>query len=100
MRVWSVAAGVDDAAAARHGGVVVAADLRLAAEQLCAYLDDELVDSGRCRLFASRGSLDPRDVGDAMRVVAPVLRDPETGAVAYGDWRLADATLTTSRGEW
>lgn len=94
-RVWSVIAAVADGERmSRRGGVVVSADLDLAAAQLCAHLDADLADEGRCYLFASRGSLDPSDRGtrSATRLVAVVHRDAQ-GAVIPGEWRAADDSI-------
>ncbi|GAB0105098.1 hypothetical protein JMUB6875_40760 [Nocardia sp. JMUB6875] len=94
-RVWSVIAGVADGdRLSQCGGVVVAADLGWAAEQLCAYLDGDLVDTGRCYLFATRGPLDPlaRSARKQTRLVSVVRRDPH-GVLIPGDWRVADGSV-------
>ncbi|WP_040813055.1 hypothetical protein [Nocardia concava] len=96
-RVWSVVAGVlDGDRVSQCGGVVVAADLDLAAEQLCAYLDGDLVDDGSCYLFASRGPLDPHQRGarSPTRLFSVVRRDRH-GALIPGDWRVADDSVAT-----
>ncbi|MFD6463770.1 hypothetical protein [Streptomyces roseolus] len=86
VRVWTVSAVVvEQAGPPTLRGAVVAADLELAASQMCLYLKADLV--GRGYLLAVR---DTAGVV-AARLVATLIVDPATGAVTHEEWTAADA---------
>ncbi|WP_156370513.1 hypothetical protein [Nocardia arizonensis] len=94
--MWTVSAVVveGDDLEPRHG-VVAAADLGDAAEQLCEYLPETHPDDGDYYLVArevplmSRGR---RGSGQHPRRtwVSPIRRDDDTGRTTYGRWTVAD----------
>ncbi|WP_216910436.1 hypothetical protein [Nocardia noduli] len=96
-RMWTVSAVVveGDDLAPRHG-VVAAADLGDAAEQLCEYLPETRPDDGDYYLVArevplmARGG--HRSGGQVPRRtwVSPIRRDDDTGRTTYGRWTVAD----------
>ncbi|WP_135237092.1 hypothetical protein [Nocardia sp. CS682] len=100
VRVWTVSvviSGERDTPAS--AGAVVAADLELAAEQMCAHLDPDLIGHGGWYLLATRdtaGAGKPRP-GTAAQLVAPLSCEPSTGAVIHGRWTVADEQTMESR---
>ena len=93
--MWTVSAVVvaGDDLAPRHG-VVAAADLGDAAEQLCEYFP-ETHDDGDYYLVAREVPLlarEPRPRGQYPRRtwVSPIRRDDDTGETTYGRWTVAD----------
>lgn len=73
----------------------MAADLELAAAQLCLHLDRAAIGSRRSFLLATRDTLDRRN--GQVRYLAPVHRDPGTGAASYGEWTAADDVAAALR---
>ncbi|MEV0294695.1 hypothetical protein [Nocardia sp. NPDC050710] len=95
-RMWTVSAVVvaGDDLSPRHG-VVAAADLGDAAEQLCEYLPETRPDDGDYYLVAREVPLmarGPRSGGQYPRRtwVSPIERDDDTGQTTYGRWTVAD----------
>lgn len=99
-RAWTVSVAISgERDTSAPAGVVVAADLRLAAEQMCAHLDPDLIGRGGCYLLATRDAAGAGKArsGTAPQWVAPLSRDPGTGAVIHGRWTLIDEWKTESR---
>ncbi|MVU78175.1 hypothetical protein GPX89_13080 [Nocardia sp. ET3-3] len=98
FRVWTVSAVVAGDDVAADGGVVLAADLDLAAAQMCLHLDDALTASGRYFLLATReADTAAGEQPTPARLLAPVRRDPGSGAATYGDWVVVDDLETALR---
>ncbi|MBH0776912.1 hypothetical protein [Nocardia bovistercoris] len=94
--MWTVSAVVieGDDLEPRHG-VVSAADLGDAAEQLCEYLPETDPDDGDYYLVAREVPLlagGRRGGGQHPRRtwVSPIRRDDDTGRTTYGGWTVAD----------
>ncbi|MET7767136.1 hypothetical protein [Nocardia sp. NPDC005366] len=95
-RMWTVSAVVveGDDLEPRHG-VVAAADLGDAAEQLCEYLPETRPDDGDYYLVAREVPLMARGRRSGRQHprptwVSPIRRDDDTGQTTYGRWMVAD----------
>ncbi|WP_194820540.1 hypothetical protein [Nocardia sp. XZ_19_385] len=71
----------------------MAADLELAAVQMCAHLNAGLIGRGGWFLLAIRDAAGVI----AARLVAPLHVDPGTGAVAHGAWAAASDEMMEPR---
>ncbi|MEU8901355.1 hypothetical protein [Nocardia sp. NPDC048505] len=86
-RVWSVTAVMAEGAQpVAGGGVVVAADLDLAAAQLCTHLEQALADTGRCYLLATRDAvgIQQGEQRTSARLLARVRWDAAAGSPPTG----------------
>lgn len=93
--MWTVSAVVveGDDLEPRHG-VVSAADLGDAAEQLCEYLPETDPEDGDYYLVAREVPLMARGRRGGQRPrrtwISPIHRDDHTGRTTYGRWTVAD----------